>query len=380
MKNIKIFTRILIIGLIMAVSSQSCTNLDEELFDEVTPDNYFKNETQFVSALAEAYTGLSGYASGSYFALSEVSSDAMIVPTRGQDWDDGGHWRRLHLHSWNFEDPEPGGVWGFGFGGVANCNRLIFTFETLVDEGKVDPADAEAFINELRALRAFFYYTLIDIYGNVPIVTNFENADPNPATNTRSEVFNFIVDELVQSIPTLSTDIDQSTYGRMNANVAKMTLAKMYMNAEAWVGTAMYDKASTVLDEIINDGDYSLEPNYFTNFNVNSEVSKEFIFALPFDQVFYGGFNLAVRTLHYGSQDTYNLTAQPWNGFCSLEEFYNSFDDDDLRKGKPGTIDAPYTGRGTFLVGYQYKSNGDPVVDSGAETNDPDGELLNFMP
>ena len=378
MKRVKIYSRVLIIGLIMAFSAQSCTDLDEELFDQVTPDKYFKNETQFVSALAEAYTGLSNYASGQYMSLSEVSTDAVVVPTRGQDWDDGGHWRRLHLHSWNFEDPEIG-VWGDAFGGVSNCNRLIFTFQTLVEDGQVEEEIARAFINELRAMRSFYYYILIDIYGNVPIVTSFADADPNPVNNTRKEVFDFIVTELTTAIPTLSDKVDASTYGRMNQNAAKMTLAKVYMNAEAWVGEAKYNEANALLDEIINSGQYTLEPDYFTNFNANSEVSKEFIFAIPYDQVFYQGFNLVMRTLHYGSQDTYNLQAQPWNGFCSLEEFYNSYDDSDLRKGQPGTADGPYTGRGNFLVGYQYKSNGDRVTDSGAESNDPDGPDLVFM-
>jgi len=106
--------------------------------------------------------------------------------------------------------------------------------------------------------------------------------------------------------------------------------------------------------------------------------------------VFYKGFNLAVRTLHYGSQQTYNLTAQPWNGFCSLEEFYNSYADDDLRKGDVGTVDGPAKKRGNFIAGYQYAADGaTKITDAGFEApqpdrqpapllGDPDGEPLNF--
>jgi hypothetical protein len=145
----------------------------------------------------------------------------------------------------------------------------------------------------------------------------------------------------------------------------------------------------TACDEVINSGKYSLENDYFTNFNVNNSGSHEFIFAIPYDQVFFQGFQMGVQTLHYGSQFTYNLTQQPWNGYCTLEEFYNSYDDADLRKGDAGTVDGPATKRGNFLAGYQYKSNGDKVVDGGFETpkparqpvpllGDPDGEPLNF--
>ena len=380
MKRVKIIFRILWVGIFLAVTTQSCTNLDEELFDQVAPSDYFKTEAQFVSTLAAAYANLNGYASGSYFSVSEASTDAMVVPTRGQDWDDGGHWRRMTLHSWNFEDPEPGGVWGFGFGGISNCNRIIYTINELVADGKADPDAAEDFIAELQILRAFYYYILVDVYGNVPIVTQFVGADPAPPTKSRQEVVSFMVTEITQNINKLSKAVDQSTYARMNYYAGQMLLAKIYMNSEAWIGTARYSEALTALNEIINSGLYTLEPNFFTNFNVNSQVSKEFIFAIPFDQVFFRGYNLNMRTLHYGSQDTYNLTAQPWNGFCSLEEFYNSFEDVDLRKGRPGTVDGPFTGRGTFLAGYQYKSNGDPVTDTGDGANDPDGPHLNFMP
>jgi hypothetical protein len=102
------------------------------------------------------------------------------------------------------------------------------------------------------------------------------------------------------------------------------------------------------------------------------------IFAIPYDQVYYGGFNIAVRSLHYASQYTYNLTAQPWNGFCSLEEFYNSYEDTDLRKGDVGTLEGPAIKRGNFIGGFQYNADGSQTMDDGADANDPDGKHLNF--
>jgi hypothetical protein len=86
-------------------------------------------------------------------------------------------------------------------------------------------------------------------------------------------------------------------------------------------------------DEIINSGEFSLESDFFANFDVENSGSSEFIFAIPYDQVFATGFTMNVNTLHYGSQNTFDLAVQPWNGFCALEEFYNSFEDEDLRKG-----------------------------------------------
>ena len=366
------------IALMIMAFGQSCTDLNEELFSEVTPDNFFKSEKEFVSALGAAYTSFGGYAMGDIHHVNEVTTDEMVVPTRGSDWDDGGTWRRLHLHAWKFEDDFMGGPWDFCFGGVNTANRLIYQFTTLVESGQVTQAAADAFIAELQTVRGFFYWHLIDMYGNVPIVTDFNSGEAAPATKQRAEVYNFVVGDLEASVPKLSKAVDGTTYGRMNYYAGKMLLAKLYLNAGVYTGTPQWDKVIAACDDIINNGPYSLESNYFTNFNVNNSGSKEFIFAIPYDQIFFTGFNMNMSTLHYGSQYTYNLTSQPWNGFCTLEQFYNSYEATDLRKGDVGTITAPAAKRGNFLAGYQYTSGGVKVMDDGADAADPDGKPLNF--
>jgi hypothetical protein len=82
-------------------------------------------------------------------------------------------------------------------------------------------------------------------------------------------------------------------------------------------------------------------------------------------------------TLHYSSQSTFDLGAQPWNGYCALQEFYDSYDDADLRKGTPGD----QTARGNFHVGAQFASDGTTrLIDASAELGDPDGQDLTFTP
>ncbi len=370
--------RFILVVLIATAFSQSCTNLDEKLYSEVTPDNFFKTDAQFVSALGAAYTQFGGYASGAVFNLQEATTDEMVVPTRGSDWDDGGNWRRLHLHSWKFEDNDMGSAWDFCFSGVNTANRLIYQFQTLADNGQVDATKATTYISELRAVRGYFYWQLVDLYGNVPWVTDFANAEATPATVARATVYTNIVTDLEEAVPLLTDEVGGTTYGRMNYYAGMTLLAKLYLNAGVYSGTNQWDKVITACDAVINSGKYSLESNYFANFNAKNEGSKEFIFAIPYDQIFFTGFNLDMQTLHYGSQYTYNLTAQPWNGFCSLEEFYNSYSDNDLRKGDPGTVDGPAARRGNFLAGYQYTLAGTKVMDDGADANDPDGKPVNF--
>jgi len=389
MKKKIVHLGLIIAVLIVTTFNQSCTNLDEQLYSDVTPDNFFKTQEEFVSALGSAYTKFADYASGDLFNLQECSTDEGVYPTRGQDWDDGGTQRRVHLHAYGTEDGYVNGGWNFGFGGVNTANQLIFQFQDLVKKGSVKQADADAFIAELQTVRGFFYWQLIDLYGNVPLVTDFAAADAAPPTKPRKDVYDFIVADLEAAVPKLSKAVDGTTYGRMNYYAGKTLLAKLYLNAAVYSGTEQWDKVIAACDEVINSGKYNLESNYFANFNVNNSGSKEFIFAIPYDQVFFTGFNIAVRTLHYGSQDTYNLTAQPWNGFCTLEEFYNSYDDTDLRKGDVGTLDGPAISRGNFIAGFQYKASGGLVMDDGFEVpkldrlpapllGDPDGKPLNL--
>lgn len=369
---------VLLISSALIAFSISCTKLDEQLYSEVTPSNFFKSEAEFVSALGAAYTQLGNYASGDVYNLQETTTDEMVVPTRGQDWDDGGNWRRLHLHSWKFEDNATGGAWDFCFAGVNTANRLMYQFQTLSDQGTITSDVSQAYIAELKTLRGFFYWQLVDLYGNVPLVTDFINAEASPATKNRADVYNFIITDLEAAVPLLPRAVDATTYGRMNLFAGKMLLAKLYLNAGVYTGTPQWNKVVAACDTIINSGKYSLESNYFNNFNVNNNTSKEFIFAIPYDQVFFQGFNLDMQTLHYGSQFTYNLTAQPWNGYCTLEEFYNSYSPTDVRRGDIGTPTTPISTRGNFLAGYQFQSSGGLVVDDGAETIDPDGKPLNF--
>lgn len=389
MKNSLYLIRILMILLGVAAISQSCTKLDEKLYSQVTPSNFFKSDAQFVSALGAAYTTLGGYASGDVNNLQELSTDEMTVPTRGQDWDDGGNWRRLHLHSWKFEDNAVGSAWDFCFTGVSTANRLIFQFNSLAAGKQVDPAVAAAYIAELHTLRGFFYWQLIDLYGNVPYDNDYAKALAAPPQVARGVVYDSLITDLETAVPLTSKAVDGTTYGRMNYYAGKFLLAKLYLNAAVYSsvltganattpGTPQWQKCIDACDEIINSGKYSLESNYFANFNVNNSGSKEFIFAIPYDQVFFTGFNLNMQTLHYGSQFTYNLTAQPWNGFCTLEQFYKSYDATDIRRGDVGTATTPASKRGNFLAGYQYKNGGGQVIDDGADAGDPDGKPLNF--
>ncbi|MEM1325863.1 MAG: RagB/SusD family nutrient uptake outer membrane protein [Bacteroidota bacterium] len=368
----KLYNLKLLIPVLLFVGfNQSCTDLDEELFSQVTPENYFKTEEELITGLGEAYTQLYNIGShNNFMSCNEVSSDEIMIPQRGQDWFDGGVWLRQHRHEWTIEEPHLNNAWNVLYGGINTCNRLIAQFEDLGNP-VTDP-----FIAELKVLRGLWYYWALDMFGNVPLAVDFKDTEP-PATSSRADVYNFIVGQLETEVPKLSRAVDGTTYGRINYFAGQAILAKLYLNAEVFKGSAEWSKAEAACNEIINSGFYSLTSDYFENFNRENSGSSELIFAVPYDQIFAGGFNISQMTLHYGSQDTWNLQAQPWNGYCTLQEFYNSYDDSDLRKGEYGNQKV----RGNFHAGPQFASDGvTPILDSGAEPGDPNGEPLEFTP
>lgn len=370
MKKFTYLGKLLMAGAFMLTLNNSCTDLTENSYDQLTADNFPKTEEDFIAALGAAYTNFYGIGNhGGFHSVQEVSSDEAMIPTRGGDWGDGGQWINCHRHEYKATDANINNTWNFLYGGVGTCNRLIFQFETLVADGKVSAEQAGKFIAELRALRALYYYWICDTFGNAPLVTRFDVEEGFlPATTPRAELYAFVESELKAVAPSLDKAKNGSTYGRMTYYVVQTILAKLYLNAGVYKGSPEWDKCIAACDEVINSGLYSLEGNYRNNFITNNQGSKEFILAVPYDEVFAGGHNLVQMTLHYGSQATFNLAAQPWNGYCSLQEFYEKHDASDSR-------------RINFIVGPQFASDGvTPIVDAGAEASDPDGPNLNFTP
>lgn len=370
MKKYSILGKLLLPALFLLTFNNSCTNLDEELYDTVTSDNFLRTEEEFVAALGAAYTGLYALGNhGGYFSVQETSSDEAMIPQRGGDWGDGGQWINAHRHEFKPEDPNINNAWNFLFGGVNTCNRLIAQFTSLKDAGSVDAALADKFIAELRVLRAMYYFWLMDTFGNVPLVTRFDvPEDFQPETESRADIFAFVETELNDAVPLLDKKNDGTTYGRMNYYAGMALKAKLYLNAGVYTGTPRWADCVTACNEITGSGLFFLESTYRNNFITNNSASKEFILAVPFDEVFAQGFNLAQMTLHYGSQATYNLREQPWNGWCSLQDFYEMHDAADARKNN-------------FIEGPQFASDGvTPILDAGAEANDPDGPQVNFTP
>ena len=323
--------KLLFVGSLTALSLQSCTDLTEKVYDRIEDGDFLKNDAQIAAALGPAYGGLGGI-TWDWFNPNEASSDELIVPTRGGDWFDNGDWLAYSRHTWTPSHGPINGSWGFLFGNISTINQLI---------PKVS-ANKKA-VDELRALRAFYYLQAVDMFGNVPISTETLN---DGATKPRAEVYAFIEKELLEIIPNLPTT---KVYSKINQSVANMILAKLYLNAGVYKGTTEWQKAYDVLNKVIPN--YSLETSTLANFTLQNQGSAENIFVVPYDSKTAEGMTFQMRTLHYENQKTYGLGNSPWNGFCTLADFYNSFDDKDLRKKM-------------WIAGQQFAASGSELKDA----------------
>ncbi len=339
-KNIKLMLRVLLsFGWVM-FALPSCKKLDPQVYDQIRPEDFFQTEDQIVAFTSSGYANVAGYR-GTMVLEVGVTSDELSNPLRSNDgW---GTNDDQMAHNFKANEGYIAGAWNNAFGGVGTCNRLIEFLQKL-------NTDQKSAIAELRALRAFYLWEAFDLFGNIPIELRFEEANPAPSQLPAAEAFKIIEDELLQSIPDLNPGKSQATYAKMNMATANMILAELYINAERLGLAPKWAEAAAAAQAVINTGDYSLTPGYFTNFLIHNETSPENIFVIPYERNRIDN-TVVHEALHQSADKTFGLAAQPWGGFSVKSDFYNSFDEDDRR-------------RGMFIVGQQYTKDAGPVWDA----------------
>ena len=134
---------------------------------------------------------------------------------------------------------------------------------------------------EIRILRCLYYYEAISGWGNVPFTEDYTETG-YPKQKSRKEVFDIIEQEIKDNLQYLDAKPSSENYGRITQAAAYTLLAKMYLNSEAWFGKPRWQEAADACKHIIDSGNYIIEDNYDTNFNINDDQSKENIFAIVF--------------------------------------------------------------------------------------------------
>jgi hypothetical protein len=308
-------------------TASSCTKLDVPVESQYVQANFPKTTADYTALLGTMYANLSSSYGVPYWRMQELSTDEAIIPARDGNYDDGGQYRQLHYHTWTFDHPNVIGVWQWGFSGINTCNRLL----TLVNSAPSPDAVKTAYASEIRAMRALYYFFMMDLYGNVPIITTFP-VQGLPATEQRAKVCAFIESELKAIYPNLprkSSVAATSTlqYGRPTREMAFALLAKLYLNNQVYTGGA--DRVNEVVamaDSVAKNTNYILDNKYRDIFSPNNGPQiTETIFAVPYDQQI--GTNQFTRFGFYPALYlAYGLSAPNLSiAMSTTPEFYNRF-------------------------------------------------------
>jgi hypothetical protein len=343
------------IYIIFPILILSCSKLEEKFQGDTTGAGGSSTATT-AALLKGVYDAMrSPYQDQSrVWAAQEHTSDEVIGPTRGGDWDDNGVWRVLHVHKWDgdhlflrqtFED----------LGGVIYSSTDMLRF---------NPSAQQA--AEARFLRAFAMFSMLDGWNQVPYREPGGSALEAPKVRKGMEALDYIIAEVNAIMAALP---DGPAY-TANKDAAKVLLMKCYLNKgvianreNPTFAAADMNQVITLADQIINSTKYSLANNYFDNFAPNNDaISTENIFTA---QNIGGSSSGNVRsrwfcTLHY------NQNPSSWNGFTTLSDFYDKFSAADLRRSQtyPGVTNISGIKPG-FLVGQQFDQNGTALKDRG---------------
>ena len=399
--------------LLLYTALLSGCSLDETPKSAFSEEEAFKSSTLiYANSVANVYSSIENYIygqdAGSIHTLQQYSSDESMIPGRQGDWVDGGKWQNFFLHNFDSSVDMYRNIWNQIYTIIGQSNKGIDKLNGLQNN-----EDAATYVYELRALRAIFYYYLMDLWGQVPLVTSSKINTNDVVQSNRADVFKFVVSELEACLPHLADDMSQNEgkyYGRITKPVVYMCLVKCAMNSplytinptsatsyQAFVGndmsgnntvsetlganvTELGKKVSITVDgkarnawetvkycvEKLEALGYTLQPNYADNFTISNQNSKENIFTRPNDDKTYRyyDYNL-MRSLHYNHAGAIGYSA--WNGACATVFAMNVYG--------YGTADADPRLKLNYYTDKDYMEDTGKPVEDGAT-----GQDLEYLP
>ncbi len=333
MKSIKY---LILFTMVLFPFVNSCTKLDEKLYNQVPVSEFGKNKAELDALVGLIYTDFTTFSISDWTltSLADESGGMSVAPRRGADWWDNGVYKELTQHLWTPTSPACGyfilsgdlenGFWYTAYNNISLCNQLY----AMISASTSDEANKSTTLAQIRGVRAFWYYLLVDNLGNVPIVTDFYDTSlPKTEQGQRAKVYNFIMAEL-DTITNLLPPGGPSTlyYGKFTKGAAFAIRAKMYLNAMVWnpQGGPKWQECINACDTLFNMG-YQLEPTWKTNFIPHNEVSKEAIFSATFKSGDDKNFTMNA-TMHYLSNDALGISIGAWNGLCGIPPYIKDFD------------------------------------------------------
>jgi starch-binding outer membrane protein, SusD/RagB family len=349
--NMKNITKKIFLLTMISLLSWSCKDLNTVPYVGQVSELVYKDVNSYKEILAKLYAGLAvsgikpkdddvdlknfnggfqGYMRV-YWYLQEFPTDEAIV-----GWGDPGL-PDLHKMSWTASNAWTSAFYSRILFQAAVVNEFLreSSDAKLASRGIANTTEIKNFRAEARFIRALVYSHGIDLYGSLPLVTEKDKVGSDlPKQATRQELFTFLETEL-KALENELPDARKNEYGRADKAAAWMTLSKLYLNAEVYIGQKKYTEAAIYAKKVVDAG-YNLEANYAHNFLADNHTSKENIFSINFDgneTQTWGGTTTLIHGSIGGNMDPKEFGVDGgWNGFRTTKEFYSTFTSDKTDK------------------------------------------------
>ena len=356
-----------IAGILSAMALTSCTDLTENIYSELTKDNYYRDKQSVESAVLRAHEhGDNVTWRGDIMLLEELTGDHFVWTQKGRHGYDDGQWIRLHEHKWNYIQGQINGAWVAAYQGISQANVVLRHFNTL-DFASIGVNDEEkaAYFAELRVLRAWYYTFLLNHFRSIPIATEANGEDEIVEQSTPQEVFAFLEKELKEAIPSLPKE---KRLSRWTQGPAAGLLVRLYLNAETWIGEKKYAECKQVAQDIIDGkyGHYELEKDYRDPFRsgIDGYNSPENLFEFKHEYGQLQQYTWWDHSSHYAASRYIGSDGGGWNAIhlqpsrdfqgnvyhfeSGLGNPFESFDPCDYRRTPFHVIDKANTGKGVY--------------------------------
>ncbi len=300
--------------------------------------------------------GASQYIRGLYHH-QELTTDESVC-----GWNDQTI-KNFHYMNWTTDDTFVYAFYSRMFMQVASANEFIRE----VNQVNFDPAITARYVDEARTLRAIAYFHAIDCFGNVPFCTEDDVVGSTPKQISRAELFTWLEKELTDIISGNALPGKANVAeGHVSIGVPKFVLAKLYLNAEVYTGTARWNECANVLKDLMDDG-YSLHTTSKGVYSAyqelfladNDRCTDEIIFSVQQDGLYtqsYGVTNYIIFASTGGEMDPDQVgISSGWGGLRTTPEFYAKFSNEDQRKlFYTATQQASIDDIGDFTNGYAF--------------------------
>ncbi|MGC9150290.1 MAG: RagB/SusD family nutrient uptake outer membrane protein [Microbacter sp.] len=355
MKKIK-FSILIAVGVLMTLSMSSCTNdlnVTPLQTSILSPGKAFSSDTAYTNFLAKVYAGFSttgiqavdnnvdiqGIDGGSQASYVRALWNLQELPTEEAmcAWNDQTI-QNFHTFSWSSSDPFILGFYDRLYFQITIATSFLQqTTPAALSANKVSSAmqaTIKTYRAEARFLRALAYYNVLDNFRNGPMVTDDSpiGSSAVPPYAKAPQIYAYISSELRSCVNDMLPPVVGfgPTYGHANQAAAWSLLAKLYLNANTYLGTSntqYYDSCLTYCNKVISAG-YQLNPVYQNNFVSDNYNSPEIIFPIVFDGTHaqsWGGMMFLMSSAVSG--DIQSITASPgaWGGNRATKDFVAKF-------------------------------------------------------